>query len=208
MADSPKRSRARWLLEPEMLVALSAVTLGVAGLFVAAYETAIMREESRAAVWPNAEVTASLRDDIVRIHVRNTGVGPARVRSASLTHTGDVVRSWPDLMRTLGAPEDVPGTMHQSLIGGRVLPAQSEAELAFSYGAEAGDETAGALVDSLNAAIVRGDVDVTLCYCSVYDECWTSTLQHVVRQWLAIAAIPPSEEREVERCEATTVSGI
>ena len=51
--------RAVGKIEPEMLVGLSAVLIGVCALGVSLYETSLMREEQRAAVMPILELGRS-----------------------------------------------------------------------------------------------------------------------------------------------------
>jgi len=55
-----------WLLEPQTLIALSAVLLSVCGLFVSLYETSLMRQEQRASVWPRVSIGFTINDTLSR----------------------------------------------------------------------------------------------------------------------------------------------
>lgn len=165
-----------WLSRPEVMIGLSAVVLSVCGLFVSIYETSLIRQEQRASVWPRVEVGSSFNDEGVRFHVRNTGVGPARVRAAAVIHGGDTLGDWTDMLRSVaGGGVELRGRTY-SLINGRVLPPDPQREVIFEIEEDEVVAPEG-LLDSLQRSVLDGSVDVTVCYCSVYDECWISALQ-------------------------------
>lgn len=56
MDDQGSRSFRSWVARPEVLVALAAVLLSLCGLFVAIYETTLIRQEQRASAWPSLMV--------------------------------------------------------------------------------------------------------------------------------------------------------
>lgn len=166
--------------QPEMIVAVSAIVLSLCGLFIALYEASIARRAERASVWPHVEVAASVRGHRVEIFVRNTGVGPARIRAANVSHQGTVLTDWAELMRTLQV--DVGSiTRSHSLIGGRVLGVDSESETIFAVDVRA-DSSDPSPTRRLAEPLLDGSVDVTLCYCSVYDECWIVRLQDIMNR--------------------------
>lgn len=95
-------------------------------------------------------------------------------RCWSVFHSDSVLESWADLLRSKGAePSRVDA--YQSMISGRVLPGES-----------------------LARAIWLGSVDVSVCYCSVYDQCWVANLQDMIRRGRGETA--PLENRETDRC--------
>ena len=123
-----EQSLLDWLLDPRTLISFSAVLLSVCGLFISIYETSLIRQQQRAAVWPRVEVGPSLSDSSFAIRARNVGVGPARVRSAALRHRGAYVSGWPALLRAVGlAPEQV--ALQTNLLNGRVLKPAEESTL-------------------------------------------------------------------------------
>ena len=85
------------------------------------------------------------------------------------------------------------------------LPAQTRRERIFALSEEYG---AGALdlMPVLRREIFAGTVDITVCYCSVYEECWTTRLQDLVQR--SRDGERPTGAQAVARCEATTQSGI
>ena len=94
---------------------------------------------------------------------------------------------------------------YYSLIQGRVLPRDSAEEVVFRVERQDGP-AAPELLALLRRRVMEGAVDVTLCYCSVYEECWMASLQDVIRR--SRGAEGGVEERSAERCESAPRSGI
>ncbi len=140
----------------------------------------------------------------VEIWVRNTGVGPARIRAANVSHQGTVLTDWAALMRTLQVDVDNI-TRSYSLIGGRVLGVDSEPETIFAVDIRADSRDPNAS-RRLAAAIFDDSVDVELCYCSVYDECWIARLQDILNR-SRVSRAADNEEKRVD-CASVPQSAI
>ncbi len=194
----------RWIRQPQTLVALAAVVLSLCGLFIAVYEASLVRRAQRASVWPYLEVTSSITPAGVTIWVRNSGVGPARVRTATIRHRGETRTGWTDAIGSLDGDAAGVGA-YTSTISGRVLPVTADKEKIFELRAESGEEERAAAA-LIGRAILDGTLDVVVCYCSVFDECWLSSLQDVV------GTARPDEaadgERRVGGCEPADASSI
>lgn len=191
-----------WIRQPQTLVALSALVLSLCGVFIAIYEASIMRSAQRASVWPYAEVASSITPGRVEIRVGNNGVGPARVVAAAIRYRGRTLGGWRELVLALDS-EPVGIETYKSMIGGRVLPAGADAETIFRM---VGETEASQVTAELGQAIWDGDLDVEVCYCSVYEECWTTTLQDIVRR-----SRPDAEAtsvRPVDSCAGQPDSGV
>ncbi len=190
--------------QPEMLVAIAAIVLSICGLFIALYEASIARRAERASVWPHIEVSTSVRGSRVEIRVQNTGVGPARINAANLTYNGNVMTDWTALLQALDI-ELASVSRSYSLIGGRVLGADAGAETMLVV--DIADASADPVASQrLAAAILDSSVDVTLCYCSVYDECWIARLQELLERRRG-GRLPEAEQR-VPECSALPQSAI
>lgn len=196
-------SFSAWIRSPQVIVALSALLLSLCGLFVAIYEASLMRQSERASVWPYVQVAPSRNAERVAIWVQNTGVGPARVQRASLLYRGEVVPNWSELLNALTASGAIDS--YRSLISGRVLPAESEQETIFMLPRSA-EPALERLTGDIWSAIVDGQLDVSLCYCSVYDECWITSLQDGIRP----ERDPDLQvvDNEVDDCESLRRSAI
>ena len=93
----------------------------------------------------------------------------------------------------------------QSLINGRVFPPNPEPETIFALTSESGGTEREAIAQ-LSQAILEGAIDVTVCYSSVYDECWTSSLQDVLRRLRG--DMVSESTNEANGCDTVQRSGI
>ena len=159
-------------IHPEMLVGISAVVIGLCALGVSLYETSLMRSEQRAAVVPilelgrsyNVSVTDPSRNRLSFI-AQNVGIGPARVIDFRVTIDGEPYPTWDAAMREL-ADVDERVSYSMSTIGGRTIPPDRTIEM-FNLSD----------LEHLDAILEDFErVDFVACYCSVFDECWTTTM--------------------------------
>ena len=167
MTDKKKR------IEPEMLVGISAVVIGVCALGVSLYETKLMREEQRSAVLPMLELARSHYIDRIggdtsqwrlSLHAENVGIGPARVRDFLVTVDGEPHRTWHSAMQAL-IGSDVDIGYGQSSISGRTIPPERQVTM-FDL---ADTELAADIIANFER------LEFSACYCSVFDECWTTS---------------------------------
>lgn len=193
-----------WIMRPQVLVGLSALLLSVCGLFISIYEMSLIRQAQRASVWPHVEVAVSIRQEGIKLWVQNTGVGPARIQAAAITYKGETQADWQDLILSLVGEEAASVSTYQSMINGRVLPSSSSREKIFGLTKDSG-AVEREVIGRLRRAILEGLVDVTVCYCSVFDECWTSSLQDTVGR---LRGITSSGSGEVDDCDSIKRSGI
>ena len=190
--------------KPEMIVAVAAIVLSICGLFIALYEASIARRAASASVWPHVEVGTSGRGTRVEIFLRNTGVGPARIRAANVSHNGIVLRNWAELLKSLEVDASRISSEY-SLIGGRVLGVDAESETIFAIDVR-GDSPGSHTILPLAAALFDGSADVALCYCSVYDECWMTRNKDIMNRSRLL--LPEEDEASGVDCEAVPQSGI
>ena len=160
-------------IQPEMIVGLSAVFIGVCALAVSVYETQLMREEQRASVLPILELSRSyyISEDAenraawrMSFQVENVGIGPARVLDFSVTVDGEPQNDWRTAIREL-IGRDVLVAYGQSTINGRTIPPERQVTMF--------DLTNTELAHDIKKEIDR--LDFTACFCSVYDECWITS---------------------------------
>ena len=195
-------------MRPETLIGLSAVLLSLCGLFIAVYEASLIRQSQRASVWPYVEVSGTINRDRISLRVQNTGVGPARIHAAAVTYKGETKANWADLLRSVIRDDTVSVRVkirYTSFINGRVFPPDSPQETILRVVADSG-VTTPAFITLLEDAIFDERVDVAVCFCSVYEECWISNLQNMIRRLRGDAM--PNESREVDDCDSMQRSGI
>lgn len=157
-------------INPEMLVGISAVVIGVCALGVSLYETSLMREEQRASVMPLLELSRSFNLDRgeelengsrLFLQAQNVGIGPARVVDFRVTVDGIEKPTWDAALRTL-VGRDEPVSYGQSTINGRTIPPDRLVTMM-----DLNDiELAAKILDEFDR------LDFEACYCSIHDECW------------------------------------
>ena len=168
-----------WFQQPEMIVGLSALLVSLVAVGVALYSAYIDRAYARASVWPRLEVGRSFNPETYTYLVTNNGTGPAVVKWAVLTLKGEPLAHWRQYMDSIVPDEKQDGDVirySQSHISTSVLPATKEIKVMSSDAPE--------LIAMLHQA--SSDTELQLCYCSIYDECWTTS-------WKQPQPIPVSE---------------
>ncbi len=160
----------RGRVNPEMLVGVSAVVIGVCALGVSLYEAQLMREEQRSAVLPLVELSRSYYTSgentdrwRLKINIGNVGIGPARVRDFVVRVDGVPHVSWQRAMQAL-LNREAPIPYGHSTINGRTIPPDTDIVIF--------DLNAPELASELAAQFDR--LELEACYCSVFDECWVA----------------------------------
>lgn len=136
-------------------------------------QTRLMQSQSRASVWPYVSIGYSINDEGegrgYTWQISNDGVGPARIESVAVTLDGKPVHHWRELFHALYGDAEVPATFSQ--VYGRVLPPSTNRETTID---------ALHLTDMTQARAffaAQDRIDMTICYCSVYDDCWIARKQ-------------------------------
>ncbi|GAA0855808.1 hypothetical protein [Aliiglaciecola litoralis] len=143
----------KWYRNPEMIVALSALFIGLVTAFTSMYSAYVDREYARASVWPKVEIFRSFSGNSFSYRVTNSGTGPALIKYAKVQNGSDYIKSWTEISTFKN--------IRQSHIGSITLSPQSSS-IPVSYEGE----NAGIL------AKTDKHISIELCYCSIYEECW------------------------------------
>lgn len=165
MAHTPVEPSRRSRLLAD-LGAACAIIVAVCSLGMTIYEARAAREHDRISVWPRIYQTVS---DSAKLYIRtvtNVGLGPAIIRTFAVEVDGVVKHNWADVVgATLKTGKDsLPRmtTFYSSFGKGSVLLPGAHLDLLTI--------SSDALSGKLVAAEHR--IRSTVCYCSVYDECW------------------------------------
>ena len=178
----------------EMVVAIAALVTSVTSIWLSMRQGDDMARLVQAQSWPYLEYLSSNTSDnglpVIDIAVRNAGVGPAKVESFAILYDGKPVKGWAALIKACCIPDgvatdkplDLPALTDNKMISSkliqRVLRASDSAPLLQLPKTDIN----AALWKKLDAA--RFKIELRACYCSVFDECWTSDLrstqQHLV----------------------------
>lgn len=164
----PVAERRRW----DGVAAVIATFIGLLALAVSGYTAYLQRRQLRAQVWPHLEIKYSSVEH--RFFVVNQGTGPARVTGMRVTSGGTVIRSWDDALRLAGFTEGEGTTrssFHQAVLS-------ADKEFTLLHAAE--DDASRARFAELFPRRPHA-LDITVCYCSVLDECWIAGLTEPAR---------------------------
>lgn len=185
----------RWL---DLLVAFSALAISAVSIVVAVHHGETMEKLVEADTWPYLSLDSSnigpQGQSEVIITLRNSGAGPLKVKAFSLTYEDQIYRRWPDLLRACCAPDGVSLETDEALLAAvgeelatgspnhRVLIPGDE-QLVLSLRREAVNDAVWRKLD-----LARHSFGYKACYCSVFDECYETTLNS-------------TETVHVEQCE-------
>lgn len=152
----------------EMLLAVCAVITSVIAVYVAWDQGRVMRAQQHGAVYPVLQVdgfvSTTSTTASMGMRVGNSGVGPALIHDVTLSADGIV-------LETLDAYRDrLPEGYDLSWAGlaGRALaPGEEIIPIQITWSHE--DITH----DTLYATAAEwGELEMSVCYCSVFDRCW------------------------------------
>src|SRR5579862_7781086 len=164
----------------DLLLAGTALVISTIAAGASAYQRYIINQQFSATVWPYLNFSASYdrSNAFIEFSVRNSGLGPAIVRSAIVTlrgnrmppgPSGNAIESAvaPDLAaaRTAEKAAHLQRVIHMttsSLLRGDVIPAGSSITLL---------RASGPLLVSRIAAD-QDKIDIAVCYCSLLGRCW------------------------------------
>ncbi|MEE2691391.1 MAG: hypothetical protein VX640_07625 [Pseudomonadota bacterium] len=164
----------------QTILAVVGLFTGAVALYATLNEADAVRKQQEAAVWPLVQMAISdfdveTKQPILRISARNAGIGPARILAFRVRVDGVAKTTWDDVFTTLAGSHD---NVLKSYFSGRVVSPGEEVNLALAR-----DSVARTALDKVYGGSSRLEWDV--CYCSVFDKCWTSSSQG--QSWLKAA---------------------
>ncbi len=153
---------------PETLMATMALVISISALGVSVFEARILDAQQRASVWPYVDVGLGYNDEGYRLVAENNGIGPARITGVELRINGEAKKDWLDAVDSIMGPGSGIdySVIKSSEINRTVMSPQAQVlmfELPWT------PKTRELLETVQNA-------ELTVCYCSVFDTCWVTTL--------------------------------
>ena len=150
----------------QTILSVVGIFIAVVALYAALKESAAVRQQTAAAVWPFVQMIIEDYDhgDMAGFTMSfvNVGVGPAKVRSLRLEIDGQAIRDWTQAVNILGG--DVDANVGRNFLGGRVLRPEERVDLITTTDPD--------LARRFQMAIATQGNYVSYCYCSIFDECW------------------------------------
>ena len=151
------------LISGQTLMAISAIIVSLCALGVSVYQAKIMRETQKATVWPFIEILPSNTQEGSSLGIYNKGTGPALIKAVTVSHENQYFKNWDAVFDQALDDETVKYTW--STVYGRVL-APNDVVNAIYLNRE----------DAMRVGAILGAFSFEICYCSVYDDCWTTNL--------------------------------
>lgn len=147
----------------------AAIFVGVCALGVSLYTALLQKAQVRAQVYPQLTINLGLSEDEVKFSVHNKGIGPAKVRSIEVFSAdgGNVktYREWLALLMPSGRSDGGEDTKHDISADQPDTVAAGEEVTFFSLKDIRSD-------DVIPVARRARQFQISLCYCSVLNDCW------------------------------------
>ena len=179
--DRPHRTGTRWL---DIVVAISAICISLASLWVALRTDRTQERLLTASVWPVmlyetsdfVEIGTSIRR-VVRFTVTNAGIGPMRVEWFDMYYHHKPMESGRAFLKVCcerGSSQSLVVASTSNYMQGRVLAAR-ESVYVIEVSENAKNDAGYRALDN-----ERTNVYVRACYCSALNDCWIfdSRLKH------------------------------
>ncbi|HVX42102.1 MAG TPA: hypothetical protein VHB25_21255 [Gemmatimonadaceae bacterium] len=145
------------------IVASSATLIAAIAMITAVYQSKLMRDQAKAAVWPYLILGSSNNDGYARI-IQNVGLGPAVIKTFEVYVKGNPVHTWSEAAESLGIHPSWKGAKMTTVERGIVIPVNATVELM-----QVTDS-----VDARQFRAHRDSISTRICYCSLYGDCWTA----------------------------------
>lgn len=118
---------------------------------------------------PYLQVSGNNLDHRLVLQAANEGVGPAKIMTAEIRVDGRPVQTLDALIDACCGKGDYADLYSSSLEGRMIRPGDSVAFVDFRESPQN-----RAQLIALNAARRAGRIETRLCYCSVFNDCWTA----------------------------------
>ena len=160
------------------------VIVAVIALYAALTESAAVRQQTAASVWPYVQFSTTDYDTgssaQFMLTLDNAGVGPAKLNSMRITIDKEAVQSWQQVVTSLGGSLDA--EVRRNYVSNRVLSPGESIEVIGTDDAH--------LARIFSAAISQSRATVEYCYCSIFDECWFINSEQPASKPLIVDACP------------------
>jgi hypothetical protein len=193
----PPRTGIKWL---DVSLAIGVLLVSVTSLIVAIVHSHTLERMADANVrlveansWPFLAYSTGDENDgkpAINMSVDNNGIGPAKIESLVVTWNKIPQRNAALLLKSCCGYEHRLGDgMQFSIVQGQVLRAGARLNFLFFPRTS---ETAAAW-DRLRKDRVSSRLDVNICYCSVFDECWGGDITEFTLHPKRVAKCTPSK---------------
>ena len=150
----------------QTILSVVGILVALLALYAALNESAAVRQQTAAAVWPFVQLTIADFDTGeaagFSIGFTNAGVGPAKVGDVMVSIDGKPAPDWRALVGLVGG--DAGAMVSRNFISDRVLRPDETVEIIATMDVP--------LARRLITAIREPGNYIAFCYCSIFDDCW------------------------------------
>ncbi|MEO9469280.1 hypothetical protein [Parasphingorhabdus sp.] len=149
--------------------------MGGIALYAALSQADATSKQQHASVWPILTIDQNTRSTdssfIFEFTVKNSGVGPAILHSAQLTDGKEKLKSWEALQTRI--PASIPRARQSfgaSLRSRALAPGDRVTPFGLIW-----NDIESAKIQSVTIEDAFADASLNICYCSVFEKCWTTS---------------------------------
>lgn len=150
----------------QTILSVVGIAIAVLALYAALTESAAVRQQTSAAVWPFVQLMLEDYDSgdaaAFSIAFANAGVGPARMRDVRIRIDGKTTRNWSELVASVNGNQGA--AINKNFISNRVIRPEETVVVFSTKDAD--------LARKLVKAVSKPRGALTFCYCSIFDDCW------------------------------------
>jgi len=171
------------IFKVESLVPFSAFLVSICAIVISVVEVRVMDDQKQASVWPRVFTARNTGPDLFQVMVKNAGVGPAQIKYVEVLVDGKVQKLWSEVYKKITS-DDKGGFRQGTLTNNVITPGETIFPLTVN----------GEGANKFNGNIKR--LRIKLCYCSIYEQCWT--LDETLERTAGLALPMPVEECKIE----------
>lgn len=162
------------------IATLGAVILSVVAILISVLEVSTMRTQQKASVWPYLQIKALYNAEGFQIFLQNKGIGPALVKDVKLFVDEEEIQGIEEAIVNLVGPENAFSyeTYRASNPSNSVMSADEDL-LLFSVPLKVNKE---GRLENFEPGIMFAEqantrFDISICYCSIFDDCWLTKVR-------------------------------
>ena len=191
VAETPERPHRTGQFALDIIIALSAVIVSVASLWVALRADETQEQLLKASVWPyiqfdSSNATATGAKQLV-FEVRNAGVGPAIVRSVAVSYNGRYYPTFDALMVACCKLVHVKNIFSSTMQGAVI---EAHAFVPFIDMPPNNFDVA----EYKQIRPQRSKIQMQMCYCSVLGDCWFFDTLKGPQRPTPVRKCPPAQQ--------------
>ena len=159
----------------QTVLSVAGVFIAIVALYAALTESAAVRQQTAATVWPFVQLLIEDYDTKANagftVSLSNAGVGPARMRALRLIVDGVPMRDWEHAVTLLDGKTTAP--VSRNFISDRVISPDETVVMLSTTDPD--------LARRFQASVANENISITYCYCSIFDECWLADSQEDIQ---------------------------